>query len=82
MSMFCSQLKNAEENPLYKDVSRKLLRQQVQESDLLNPQGIIVWFQLQMFKERGEFGAWPFYMILFYYFSLYDKRPVLTHLNP
>ena len=50
--MFCSPLKNAEENPLYKDVSRKLLRGQVKMSDVLNPQ-VIEWFQLQMFKERG-----------------------------
>ena len=79
--MFCSQLKKAED-PLYKDISRKLLKEQVQVSDLLNPQVITAWFQLQMFKERGEFDAWHFYMILFYYFSRYDKRPILSHLNP
>ena len=34
MSVSCSLLKNGEENPLYKDVSRKILRGKVKVSDV------------------------------------------------
>lgn len=53
MPVFFSPLKNAEENPLHKDISRKPLRREVKVSDVLNPQVIIEWFQLQVFKEGG-----------------------------
>lgn len=81
MPVFFSPLKNAEENPLRKDISRKPLRREVKVSDVLNPQVIIEWFQLQVFKEGGWFDAWHFYVILLC-FSLYDKRRILTLLNP